>query len=151
LIQSGTKIVEYCPFNINGGGIRGSAMGQATNDRRRQQRCVKDVGMHCSYLHGNMDQLVRLRNFSYQGIYFESAWNIVPGTLIVLRSMDINDSAVIASYEDVPQYSFTDFDPDVCLGYRSHSVAKVRRCVKLDGYDDPPLYGIGAEIQILTD
>jgi hypothetical protein len=126
-------------------------MGHETNDRRRQQRCVKDVGMHCSYLHGDMDQLVTLRNFSYQGIYFESAWNIVPGTSIVLRSMDINDTAAFKSHQDVPRFSYTPSDPDVCMGYRTHAVAEVRRCVKLEGYDDPPLYGIGAEIQILTD
>jgi hypothetical protein len=136
---------------ILGDSIWGSAMGQATNDRRRQQRCVKDVGMHCSYLHGNMDQLVRLRNFSYLGIYFESGWDITPGTFIVLRSMDLNDTSIIETHQNVPQYSFTESDPEVCMEYRSHSVAKVRRCVKLDGYEDPPLYGIGAEIQILTD
>jgi hypothetical protein len=126
-------------------------MEHETKDRRGQQRCVKDVGMHCSYLHGNVDQLVTIRNFSYRGIYFESGWNITPGTLIVLRAMDANDTAVFESPHDVPQYSFSQSDPETCMEYRSHAVAKVRRCVKLENHDDPPLYGVGVEIQILTD
>lgn len=126
-------------------------MADATQERRMQQRCTKDVGMHCSYVHGGTDQIVTLRNYSSRGMYFESAWEIQPGTLIVLRAMDVNDAALFDPAIKAPQFSIGDSDPEACLGYRSHAVAKVMRCVKLDDHGDQPHFGVGAEMQILTD
>jgi hypothetical protein len=74
-----------------------------------------------------------------------------PGTLIVLRTLDANDATLGHTTDDVPRYTVEHADPEACMGYRSHTVAMVRRCEKLDSHDDSPLYGIGAEIQILTD
>lgn len=125
-------------------------MKQEKQDRRSQQRCIKDVGMHCSLLNKKTDTVVTLRNFNERGVYFESGWKIQPGTLVVLRAMDATDFVVSDATADMPQYCLKDSDPGVCTGFRSHTVAKVQRCEKLDGYGDQPYYGIGAEIQILT-
>ena len=120
-------------------------------NRRSQHRCFKDVGMHCSFLHGNAYQLVTLRNFSNRGIYFESTGEIQPGTFIVLRTMVGDDFMDVTAASNVPDFSISRNDPGVCMEYRSHVVATVQRCVRLDDLDDAPRYGVGAEIQILTD
>ena len=107
--------------------------------------------MHCSFLNGHADQIVTLRNFSSQGIYFESGWNIRPGTLIVLRAMDAADRLHWEASSPSAQYTTSRSDPEVCAEYRSHTVAKVQHCRQLDGRDDLPRFGVGAAIQILTD
>jgi hypothetical protein len=131
--------------------FRKMLMGPETNDRRFEQRCTKDVGMHCSFLHGKTEKVVTIRNFGFRGVYFESSWNMQPGNLIVLRAMDANDFVPGDAQSDAPRYTIDQADPKACMGYRSHSVAMVRRCEKLDRQEGHPLYGVGAEIQILTD
>jgi hypothetical protein len=126
-------------------------MGDEIKDRRTEQRCTKDVGMHCSYLHGRTHQVVTMRNFSNRGVYFESGWEISPGTLIVIRAMDAHDFMQIDAAADVPPYVARPSDPEACMGYRAHALVKVRRCVKLDDHVDQSHYGVGAQIQILTD
>ncbi len=126
-------------------------MGDEIKNRRMQGRCVKDVGMHCSLLNGHADKIVKLRNFSNRGVYFEAGWKFHPGSMIVLRAMGANDRRPADTSPDAPPYAIDHSDPVVCMGYRSHTVAKVQRCEKLEGTGARPLYGIGAEIQILTD
>lgn len=126
-------------------------MAGDAEERRGQPRCVKDVGMHCSLLHGQADQLVTLRNFSHRGCFFESAWNMQPGALVVLRSLDARNDAPGEASSDRPPFTIGHSDPEACMGYRSHMVAKVQRCVKLTGRNMQPRYGVGAEVQILTD
>lgn len=126
-------------------------MGYKMADRRHQQRCSKDVSMHCSLLHGHADQIVTLRNFSVGGVYFESGRTIRPGTLIILRAMDAADRFHSEGSSPSAQYATSPSDPEACADYRSHTVARVQRCRQLDGQDDSPRYGVGAAIQFLTD
>lgn len=126
-------------------------MEDEIEDRRLLQRCRKDVSMHCSFLHGHADQMVTLRNFSARGIYFESGWNIRPGTLIVLRAMDAADGLLSAASSQAVQYTISRSDPEACAQYRSHTVARVQHCIELENRDEQSLYGVGAVIQILTD
>ena len=122
-----------------------------SGERRRQPRCVKDVGMHCSFVHGNAEQVVTLRNFSGSGIYFESEWDFRPGTFVVLRSLDGSDRDADKARNQPPHFSLGDGEPEGCMLFRSHSVAKVRRCVRLDAENEAPLYGVGVEVQYLSD
>jgi len=39
-------------------------------DRRSKQRCIKDVGMGCVLLNGNVERPVTIRNFSESGLGF---------------------------------------------------------------------------------
>ena len=126
-------------------------MNHEIKNRRNQHRCVKDVGMYCSFLHGNTSHIVTIRNFSRSGLYFESEQKIKPGTFVVLRSMGSNDLKTIDPATVKPEFFIDDMDPEVCMGFRSHIPAMVQRCVKSDGEVHTPLYGIGAKIQILTD
>ena len=118
------------------------------DDRRSAQRCVKDVGMHCSVLNRNEEQLVTVRNYSQWGFYFESKWNIPSGSLIVLRNLDSRNEK---AGDGQPRFEMHRTDPEACHTYRSHTLARVQRCVQLDGHDAPRLFGIGAKIQFLTD
>ncbi len=107
--------------------------------------------MHCSYVHGDADQLVTLRNFSGSGLYFESTWDLRPGALVVLRSMDAAETASADSRQRRPRYRVNANEPEACSVFRSHTVATVQRCVKLDRGSDAPLYGVGVEVQYLSD
>jgi hypothetical protein len=118
------------------------------DDRRSAQRCVKDVGMHCSLLNQRADQMVTVRNFSQRGFYFESGWNIPPGALIILRTLDAQDET---ADDGRPRFEMHQSDPEACNTYRSHTLAKVQRCVPLDDYKVQPFFGVGAEVQIITD
>jgi hypothetical protein len=120
-------------------------------DRRLQHRCTKDVGMHCALLHGNKNRLVIIRNYSARGIYFEAHGRIQPGTMIVLRTLGANDFLNNETTSNTPLFSIENSDPDVCAWFRSHVLAKVQRCVRLEGHNDAVRYGMGAEIPMLTD
>ena len=120
-------------------------------DRRGQQRCVKDVGMHCTLLNGQVTRPVTLRNFSGSGLFFETAVQILPGTFIVLRSMNANDAGEHHMGSAGPQYASHADDPEACSLFRSHTVAKVQRCEPIDDPHDSLQYGVAAEIQLLTD
>ena len=126
-------------------------MEQANKERRSRHRCAKDVAMHCSLLHGDANRRVMLRNYSNRGLYFESSWKIRPETLVILRAMDAHDLMVVDQASLMPQFSINWDDPEACMEYRAHTFAKVQRCVTLNDYADKPRYGIGAEIQTLTD
>lgn len=126
-------------------------MASEIKDRRLQHRCTKDVGMHCALLHGNANRLVIIRNYSARGIYFESHDQIQPSTVIVLRTLGANDFLDNDATSNAPLFSIENSDPDVCTRFRSHVLAKVQRCVRLEGHDDVVRYGMGAEIQMLTD
>jgi hypothetical protein len=126
-------------------------MTHESHERRRQARCVKDVGMHCSQLPTAAEQVVTLRNFSRRGLYFESARRLQPGSVIVLRALDVQGPSVTASPADAPTFTLRRADPEACLSFRSHTVATVRRCERLSGSEDIPRFGVGAEVQILTD
>lgn len=126
-------------------------MKRFPKEMRTQQRCVKDVGMHCSFLHENANQFVTVRNFSNNGLYFESDRQMQPGALIVLRSMNAADHQLIDAFGKGPQFSMNADDPPVCTTYKSHLLAVVRRCSKLEKDGDKAMYGIGAKIQIFTD
>ena len=120
-------------------------------NRRSQQRCVKPVGMHCALLNGNVYRPVILRNFSGNGLFFETAVQILPGTYIVLRTTDANDTGDTTMSVGAPPYTLDASDPNACLLFRSHSIAQVRRCERLTVQGESPRYGVAAEIQMLTD
>jgi hypothetical protein len=120
-------------------------------DRRLQHRCTKDVGMHCALLHGDANRLVIVRNYSARGIYFESQGQIQAGTMIVIRTLGANDFLDNEATANAPLFSIATSDPDACSLFRSHVLAKVQRCVRLEGHNDAVRYGMGAEIQMLTD
>ena len=63
-----------------------------SGERRRQSRCEKAVGMHCTPVSGQWHRIVTLRNFSGQGFYFECGGAIAPGSLVVLRSLGATDA-----------------------------------------------------------
>lgn len=115
-------------------------------DRRGKRRCVKDVGMSCALLNGNVDRPVTVRNFSESGLFFETAVQIMPGTYIVLRSIGANEATDKAMGSAGPPYALDVGDPDVCFLFRSHTTAKVQRCERLEGHRDSPRYGVAAEI-----
>lgn len=120
-------------------------------ERRGQMRCVKDIDMRCGLLNGNVIRTVTLRNFSDSGLFFETAVQMVPGTYIMLRSTNVNEARETASGSAVPQYTLDANDTGVCSLFRSHSVAKVKRCERLEGNYDSPHYGVAAEIEMLAE
>jgi hypothetical protein len=126
-------------------------MKDPMHDRRGEQRCIKDVGMQCTLLNGNVTRPVTLRNYSINGLFFETAVQIKPGTFIVLRSADANEARDTKMSSAGPSYSLNKHDPEVCSLFRSHTVAKVKRCELIDGHDESSRYGVFAEIQRLTD
>lgn len=107
--------------------------------------------MHCTLLHGNAYRLVTIRNYSARGIYFEAHGEIQPGTMIVIRTLGVNDFLDSEATSNAPLFSIATSDPDACSLFRSHFLAKVQRCVRLEGHTDAVRYGMGAEIQMLTD
>ena len=126
-------------------------MVDSVGDRRGQQRCVKDVGMGCALLNGNVERPVTVRNFSSSGLFFETAVQIVPGTYVVLRSLGPNETSDTTMGSAGPQYALDDEDPEVCSLFRSHTVAKVQRCELLGNTADSTRYGVAAEIQRWND
>ena len=126
-------------------------MKDRMHDRRGEQRCIKDVGMQCTLLNGNVTRSVTLRNYCSSGFFFGTAVQIKPGTYIVLRSADANEARHTSMASAGPLYSLNKDDPNVCSLFRSHTVAKVKRCEQIDGHDESSRYGVFAEIQRLTD
>jgi hypothetical protein len=125
-------------------------MKHETADKRKQHRCVKDVSMTCSHLNKNDDHIVTLRNYSSNGVYFESDKEALIGSFVVIRAVGSHDGGAIGSPSEHPyQFTIEQSDPGVCWGYRSHTVAKVIRCDKVD--DDTKRFGVGAEVLILSD
>lgn len=127
------------------------SMAVDRENQRSHQRCCKDVGMHCALLNGHAEQVVTLRNFSSRGLYFESTGALPPGSLVVLRTLSINDLGSSGGAADTPVYAMGEDDPDACMAFRSHVVARVQRCERLDGPEGPPRFGVGAEIQMWND
>lgn len=126
-------------------------MASEIKERRSHPRCAKEVGMHCALLHGNSNRLVVLRNFSERGVYFESDGPIQPGAFIVLRPKGADDVVNSGSVSNAAVSYAEIKNPKVCSMFRSHMIARVRRCARRDGPGAGRCYGIGAEIQILTD
>lgn len=120
-------------------------------NRRADHRCSKDVGMHCSPLHGKGKEIVTLRNFSQRGIYFESSGDFPIGSFVVLRTVAGAEWVEAAAPFRVPDYSVSEDDPEACATFRSHTVARVQRCERLHEPGDPPRYGIGAQIELWND
>lgn len=107
--------------------------------------------MTCALLNGNVDRPVILRNFSGSGLFFETATQILPGTIVVLRTVNANDPPDSTVGWTGPSYSLDAGDPGACSLFRSHVVAKVQRCDRLAGHHEAPRYGVAAQIQMLTD
>ena len=127
-------------------------MAPEIKDRRRHYRCTKDVGMHCTSLRGDTTRIVTIRNYSARGIYFESHDKVQPGTIVVLRTLDAKDlSENNAVASTAPPFSIDRSDPEACTRFRSHLLARVQRCVRLNGNENIVHFGMGAEIQMLTD
>jgi hypothetical protein len=125
-------------------------MTHETTDQRRQQRCFKDIGMTCAHLNENDDHIVTVRNYSNRGVYFESDEAARIGSFVVIRAVASHDVGGFASPSDSTfQFTIEPSDPEACRGYRSHTVAKVIRCNKVD--DDTKRFGVGAEILMLSD
>lgn len=120
-------------------------------NRRAAHRCVKNVGMRCSYVNDRKSHLVTLRNFSDRGLYFESSGRMRPGALIVLRTMVDAERHDSERAFHMPLYSVAKEDPATCSLFRSHVVARVQRCVELPDPGGDLNYGVGAAIQILSD
>lgn len=104
--------------------------------------------MHCSLLNGQMRQVVAVRNFSQNGFYFESGWNLQIGSMVILRALSVHESG---DENDHPQFSIDADDVAACSMYRSHSLVSVKRCVQIDDDVAQPLFGIGAAVQIITE
>lgn len=106
--------------------------------------------MTCAHLNEHDEHIVTLRNFNHGGMYFESDEELLIGSFIVLRTVGADDMENLVSSPDEPfQFSIESSDPKACWGYRSHTVAKVLRCTKVD--DGATRYGVGAEVLILSD
>ena len=124
-------------------------MNHETADRRMQQRCVKDVRMTCAHVNENDDHPVTVRNYSSTGVYFESDKQARVGSFVVIRAPGSHDVGAPASPSDYPfQFAIEPSDPRACWAFRSHTVARVVRCNKVD---DTTHFGIGAEILILSE
>lgn len=123
-------------------------MMAAVEDRRRDQRCAKDVGMQCSLLSGRMQQVVTVRNFSRNGFYFESGWRLHVGTMVILRALSAHETG---KDNDLPRFSINADDLAACRLYRSHALVSVKRCVQLEDEGAQPLFGVGAAVQIITE
>jgi hypothetical protein len=123
-------------------------LGDVMEERRVRLRCAKEVVMKCSYLNEDDSYPVTIRDFSNRGIYFESGRELKNDAVIVLKAINADDRRFL---EHVPESSFrgavTGSDPEACMAFRTHTVAKVKRCAKID--DDTTRYGIGAEILLL--
>lgn len=129
--------------------LRKSLMEHEDADRRMQQRCAKDVSMTCSLLNKNDDHIVTVRNYSSRGMYFESDEEALISSFIVLRAMGAHEMKALASPSDQPfPFSMESSDPRACWGYRSHTVAKVIRCNKVE---DAIRFGVGAQVLFLSD
>lgn len=122
----------------------------SNEERRAHMRCVKDIAMRCGLLNGNVVQAVTLRNFSGSGLFFETEEQMMPGSYIVIRSAVASETSSTAIGSTGPQYALHADDPEVCALFRSHSVAKVQRCERLEGIYGSPRYGVAAEIQMLN-
>ncbi len=120
-------------------------------DRRKQNRCSKNVGMQCVGLHVEREQTVLIRNFSDGGIYFESERSFSPGSYIILREMDSEDRMVIMASDALVDFTINDTQASDCQGFRSHVLARVRRCESLSDNVYSPRFGIGAKIQFLSE
>ena len=124
-------------------------MKHETADRRRQQRCVKDVSMTCAHLNQNDDRIVTVRNYSSTGLYFESDEHERVGSFFVIITPGSLHGKAPASPSDHPiQFAIDDSDPRACWEFRSHTVARVVHCSKVD---DATHFGVGAEILILSE
>ena len=125
-------------------------MEHQTPDRRAQQRCAKDVTMTCSHLNKNDEHLVTIHNYNDNGFYFESDEALLVESFIVLRAVGAHE---MENFGPQPgylfQFSIENSDPGACRGYRSHTVAKVVRCEKVD--TDPTRFGVGAKLLILSE
>ena len=118
-------------------------------DRRMQQRCTKDVSMTCSHVNQNDGRIVTVKNYSSSGMYFESDEAALIGSFVVLRTVEAHEVETLASPTDpIFPFSMESTDPRACRGYRSHTVAKVVRCLKVV---ETTRFGIGAEIMMLSD
>jgi hypothetical protein len=125
-------------------------MEHQTSDRRVQQRCAKDVSMTCSRLNKNDEHMVTIRNYNEKGLYFESDENLSVDAFIVLRAVGTHEMEKFGSRPDQPlPFSMAISDPGACRGYRSHTVARVIRCEKVD--TDPTRFGVGAKLLILSE
>ena len=125
-------------------------MKHQTADRRMQQRCIKDVSMTYAHLNENDDRIVTVRNYSSTGVYFESDEEALVGSFVVIREHRSHDSGATATPSEDPfQFTIEQSDPGACWGFRSHTVAKVVRCSRVD--DGPIRFGVGAEVLILSE
>ena len=125
-------------------------MEHQTPDRRVQQRCAKDVSMTCSHLNKNDEHIVTIRNYNKNGLYFESNEALLIDSFIVLRAVGAHEMENFGPRPEYPfQFSIEISDPEACRGYRSHAVAKVIRCEKVD--TDPTRFGVGAKLLILSE
>lgn len=124
-------------------------MNHETADRRMHQRCVKDVSMTCAHVNADDDRMVIVRNYSSTGVYFESVERERIGAFVVIRAPGSHDTGAPGSPSDDPiEFAIGNSDPRVCWAFRSHSVARVVRCDKVD---DAARFGVGAEILILSE
>jgi hypothetical protein len=115
-----------------------------------QQRCVKDVMMTCAHLNQNDDHIVTVRNYSSTGVYFESDEGARIGSFVVIRAPVSHDAGANDLPSENPfQFTIEQTDPGACRGYRSHTVAKVLRCSRVD--DDDARFGVGAEVLFLSE
>jgi hypothetical protein len=125
-------------------------MEHQTPDRRVKQRCAKDVSMTCSHLNKNDEHMVTIRNYNNKGLYFESDEALLVDSFIVLRALGAHEMANFWPQPEHPiQFSIENSDPGACRGYRSHTVARVVRCEKVD--TDPSRFGVGAKSLILSE
>ena len=125
-------------------------MDHQTPDRREHQRCSKDVSMTCSHLNKNDEHLVTIRNYNNNGFYFESDEALMVESFIVLRAVGAHEMENFGPQPGYPSpFTIENSDPGACRGYRSHTVAKVVRCEKVD--TDPTRFGVGAKLLILSE
>ena len=125
-------------------------MAHETKDQRSHQRCFKDISMTCSHLNENDDHIVTVRNYSSRGVYFESDEAARIGSFVVIRAVAAHEERAFAlPSESSFQFTIEPSDPEACWGYRSHMVAKVIRCNKVD--DDKKRFGVAAEVLMLSD
>ncbi|MCB2146328.1 MAG: hypothetical protein KQI81_07610 [Deltaproteobacteria bacterium] len=125
-------------------------MDHQTPDRRMQQRCAKDVSMTCSHLNQKDERMVTIRNYNDKGLYFESDEALLVDSFIVLRAVGVHEMGNFGSRAEHPfLFSIENSDPGACRGYRSHTVARVVRCEKVNV--DPTRFGVGAKSLILSE
>lgn len=105
--------------------------------------------MKCVGLHVEREAVILIRNYSHQGIYFESERSFIPGSHIILREMDAEDRLGVTRSDHLIGFSIHPGDPAACTDFRSHVLARVQRCEALSDNIYAPRFGIGAEIQYL--